>query len=69
VLLGFALALDAFVAGFAVSLIGFDILNTVIIVEVGYILMMCLGLKIGNCIAVYKDSIRNIAFSYYLGLY
>ncbi|MCL0100739.1 sporulation membrane protein YtaF [Peptococcaceae bacterium] len=60
VLLGFALALDAFVAGFAVSLIGFDILNTVIIVGVGYILMMCLGLKIGNRIAVYKDSIRYI---------
>ncbi len=48
VLLGCALAMDAFGAGFAVSMIGFDILLTAAVVGLGHILLTYLGLAVGS---------------------
>lgn len=47
VLLGLALALDAFAAGFAVSMLGFAILPTALMVGVGHFLLTYLGLQAG----------------------
>lgn len=47
-LLGLALAMDAFAAGFAVSMLGFSILLTAIVVGLGHILLTYLGLQIGR---------------------
>lgn len=49
-LLGTALALDAFVAGFAVSLLGFSILVTAPAVGIGHFLLACLGITAGRSI-------------------
>lgn len=49
-LLGTALALDAFVAGFAVSLLGFSILITATAVGLGHFLLACLGITAGRSI-------------------
>ncbi|MCG8402065.1 MAG: sporulation membrane protein YtaF [Firmicutes bacterium] len=47
VLLGLALALDAFAAGFAVSMLGFEILPTALIVGLGHFVLTYLGLQAG----------------------
>ncbi|MEW5953159.1 MAG: sporulation membrane protein YtaF [Bacillota bacterium] len=47
-LLGLALALDAFAAGFAVSMLGFGILLTAIVVGLGHIILTYLGLLFGR---------------------
>jgi len=47
VLLGMALALDAFVAGFAASMMGFEILPTALMVGIGHFVLTYLGLQAG----------------------
>jgi len=47
VLLGLALALDAFAAGFAVSMLGFSILPTALMVGIGHFVLTYLGLQAG----------------------
>ncbi|MCD5407039.1 MAG: sporulation membrane protein YtaF [Desulfotomaculum sp.] len=47
-LLGYALALDAFGAGFAVAMIGFNLIITVVVVGLGHILMIYSGLILGS---------------------
>lgn len=47
VLLGLALALDAFAAGFAVSMLGFAILPTALMVGIGHFALTYLGLQAG----------------------
>ncbi|HBX24591.1 MAG TPA: sporulation membrane protein YtaF [Desulfotomaculum sp.] len=47
VLLGLALALDAFAAGFAVSMLGFSILPTALMVGIGHFALTYLGLQAG----------------------
>lgn len=47
VLLGLALALDALAAGFAVSMLGFSILPTALMVGIGHFLLTYLGLQAG----------------------
>ncbi|MDD4237852.1 MAG: sporulation membrane protein YtaF [Desulfotomaculaceae bacterium] len=49
--LGAALAVDAFVAGCAVSLLGFSILVTAPAVGVGYFLLACLGIATGRSVS------------------
>ncbi len=46
-LLGTALAMDAFAAGFAVSMLGFDVLFTTLLVGLGHFALTYLGLLIG----------------------
>ncbi|WP_031518162.1 sporulation membrane protein YtaF [Desulfofalx alkaliphila] len=50
-LLGTALAMDAFAAGFAVSMMGFNLLLTGIVVGVGHIVMTYGGLLMGSGIS------------------
>lgn len=47
-LLGAALAMDAFGAGFAVSMFGFSITMTALVVGIGHILLTYLGLLLGK---------------------
>lgn len=47
VLLGLALAMDAFAAGFAVSMLGFDVLFTAALVGLGHFMLTYLGLLVG----------------------
>jgi len=47
ILLGLALALDAFAAGFAVSMLGFGILPTALMVGIGHFALTYLGLLAG----------------------
>lgn len=47
-LLGIALAMDSFGAGFAVSMMGFEPLLTALVVGVGHIVLTYLGLLMGN---------------------
>ncbi len=47
-LLGTALCVDAFLAGFAVSMLGFDILLTALIVGVGHLLLFSSGILFGR---------------------
>ncbi|TYO94503.1 sporulation membrane protein YtaF [Desulfallas thermosapovorans] len=47
VLLGLALAMDAFAAGFAVSMLGFNILYTALMVGLGHFMLTYLGLLAG----------------------
>lgn len=47
VLLGLALAMDAFAAGFAVSMLGFNILFTALMVGLGHYILTYLGLLAG----------------------
>jgi putative sporulation protein YtaF len=48
VLLGAALAMDSLGAGFAVSLLGFKLITTALVVGLGHIIMTCLGLYLGR---------------------
>lgn len=48
VLLGAALAMDSLGAGFAVSLLGFNVLATAVVVGLGHITMTYLGLYLGR---------------------
>lgn len=48
ILLGAALAMDSLGAGFAVSLLGFNILTTAVVVGLGHIIMTYLGLYLGR---------------------
>lgn len=48
VLLGAALAMDSLGAGFAVSLLGFNLLTTAVVVGLGHIIMTYLGLYVGR---------------------
>lgn len=50
--LGAALALDAFVAGCAVSLLGFSIPITALAVALGHFLLACLGIAAGRNITI-----------------
>jgi len=47
-LLGLALAMDAFAAGFAVSILGFSLLLTALVVGIGHFALTYLGLIIGR---------------------
>lgn len=50
VILGAALAMDAFGAGFAVSMLGFSLLTTALVVGLGHFLLTYLGLLAGRTI-------------------
>jgi putative sporulation protein YtaF len=50
--LGIALAMDAFGAGFAISLMGFPIFTTALVVGIGHYCLICLGILIGRFIMV-----------------
>ncbi|AGL01109.1 sporulation membrane protein YtaF [Desulfoscipio gibsoniae] len=54
VLLGLALAMDAFAAGFAVSMLGFNILYTALMVGLGHFLLTYLGLLAGMSVGTSK---------------
>lgn len=47
-LLGLALAMDAFAAGFAVSILGFSLVLTALVVGIGHLALTYLGLIIGR---------------------
>lgn len=51
ILLGIALAMDAFAAGFAVSMMGFNLVLTATVVGIGHVLMTCFGLMVGSGIS------------------
>lgn len=48
--LGLALAMDAFGAGFAISLMGFSIYITALVVGIGHFCLICLGILTGRFI-------------------
>lgn len=48
ILLGAALAVDALGAGFAVSMLGFSIVSTALVVGLGHIITTCAGMYIGR---------------------
>jgi len=48
ILLGAALAMDALGAGFAVSMLGFSITSTALVVGLGHIITTCAGMYIGR---------------------
>ena len=48
ILLGLALAMDAFVAGFAVSMLGFSVLLTATIVGIGHLVLAYAGVLLGK---------------------
>jgi putative sporulation protein YtaF len=52
IFLGTALAMDAFAAGFAVSMLGFSIVFTALVVGVGHFLLTYMGILTGRTIMV-----------------
>ncbi|NLK51485.1 MAG: sporulation membrane protein YtaF [Syntrophomonadaceae bacterium] len=63
--LGLALAMDAFSAGFAVSLLGFSIWFTALAVGIGHILLIYIGLCLGRLLGLTWQS--RLSLTYFPG--
>ncbi len=60
-ILGIALAMDAFVAGFAVSMLGFSIILTAAVVGLGHFFLTYLGLQAGRSVTKFQPGHRLTA--------